>query len=117
MSLTYCTLTDHLLDNYGVHNHGDVVGVPQNKMKNRYLSTHSAELSAGTVMRIDKKISVLNKIKHKIKRKREQVHPFDFFGSSRNLYALKLSASSCSLIPIIALRWVRNNDPCKDLLR
>ena len=49
----YCTSTDHLLNDYGAHNYGDVLGVPQNKMKNKYCSTHSAEHSAETVMRID----------------------------------------------------------------
>ena len=55
---THKRLTDDLKIDCGTHDYGDVLGVPQNKMKNKYCSTHSAEHSAGTVMRIDKKILV-----------------------------------------------------------
>ena len=68
--VVYCTSTDHLLNNYGAHDYGDISGAPQNKMKNKYCSTHSAEHIAGTVMRVDKKYWVWIKIKHKIKRKK-----------------------------------------------
>ena len=60
---THKRLTDHLKIDYGTHNYRDVLGVPQNKMKNKYCSTHSAEHSAGTVMWVDKKIFVYNKNK------------------------------------------------------
>ena len=62
MYLTVHQRVTFLID-YGVHDYGDVSGAPQNKMKNKYCSTHSAEHIAGTVMRIDKKILVLNKNK------------------------------------------------------
>ena len=40
INVPYCTSTDHLKIDYGTHDYGDVLGVPQNKMKNKYFPTN-----------------------------------------------------------------------------
>ena len=45
INVPYCTSTDHLKIDYETHDYGDVLGVPQNKMNNKYFPTHSLENS------------------------------------------------------------------------